>query len=230
MLIDAANNWNGVQITNYLKSLGVSRIDYLIATHAHADHIGGMDTIINNFEIGTIHMPDTDHPTLQMRQFLEAMLENDLQYELVEIGDIIHLGNTVIEVLFVDNSMPATVNDASIVLQMTYGEKTYLFMADAEKSTEDALKWDPVDVLRVGHHGSNTSSTRRFLEQTTPEISIISVGEGNRYNHPRVEVLDRLAAVGSRIYRTDLHGTIWISSDGSSLSITLLSTLEETSI
>ena len=117
MLIDAGNDWDGDTITNYLNAIGVTKIDYLVATHAHADHIGGMDTIIRNFEIGRLHMPETDHPTLQVRQFLEAMAEAELQYELLEIGDMIVLGYAYIEVMHVDNTKPSNLNSSSIVLE-----------------------------------------------------------------------------------------------------------------
>ncbi|MCL2355243.1 MAG: MBL fold metallo-hydrolase, partial [Oscillospiraceae bacterium] len=145
----------------------------------------------------------------------------NLQYELVGIGHIIHLGNAKLEVLFVDNSKPSNLNDSVIVLQMTYGNQKYLFMADAERRIENAIEWESVNVLRTGHHGSNTSSTENFLRQTTPEIAIISVGENN-WNHPRPEVLERLANIGAQIYRTDEHGTIWLTSNGTRNTIRFL--------
>ncbi|MCL2354543.1 MAG: hypothetical protein FWC68_01380 [Oscillospiraceae bacterium] len=181
-----------------------------------------MATIVRNFEIGSIHMPATDHPTAAVRNFLLAMQENNLQYELVEIGDRIVLGDAVCEILFVDNSMPANLNATCIVIRMTYGDQSFLFMADAESGIEYALEWERATVLRTGHHGSHTSSTENFLRQAVPEVAIISVGVNNIYEHPRREVLDRLENVGARTYRTDEHGTIWLASDGTRSTITFL--------
>ena len=222
MLIDGGDVGYGQRVVDYLNTLNITRIDYLIVTHAHADHIGGMTAVVNNFEIGTVHMPETDHPTRAVRNFLLAMQENNLEYELVEIGDIIRLGNAELEVMFVDNTKPTNLNSTCIILQMTYGNQKYLFMADAERDIEEGVEWESVNVLRVAHHGSNTSSRNSFLRQTTPEIAIISVGANNRYNHPRDAVLERLTNIGAEIYRTDEHGTIWLTSDGRRNTITFL--------
>ena len=120
------------------------------------------------------------------------------------------------EIMSVDNSEPDNENISSIVIEITYGNQKYLFMGDAEEENEAARKWNDVDVLKVGHHGSNTSSTDKFLKQVMPEISIISVGEGNSYELPKEKILNRLENIGSTIYRTDNDGTIQIVSDGNS--------------
>ena len=214
MLIDGGNDWNGKEIARHLRYLNVERIDFLVATHMHADHIGGLDTIINNFEIGYIFMPESNRITIQENQFLDAIEENNLKRNPTNIGDIFYLGYARNEILFVNNDVPRNPNLTSIVIQMTYGNQVFLFMADSVRQIEDSIEWNDVNVLRVGHHGSNTSSTERFLNQTNSEIAIISVGRNNAYNHPHEAVLYRLNNVGAIIYRTDERGTIWLRSNG----------------
>ena len=215
MLIDAGNSNDGEEIVNGLKALGITNLDYVIGTHVHEDHVGGMSFIIDSFEIGDFYLPYNETSTTSYyKKLLTSLTEKEESINEANIGDKFYLEDLGFEIMSVDNSEPENTNASSIVLEMTYGQMKYLFMADAEKENEDGRSWNDVDVLKVGHHGSNTSSTEKFLNQVSPEISIISVGEGNSYELPKEKILNRLEKIGTTIYRTDNDGTIQIISDG----------------
>ncbi len=212
-LIDGGNDTDGPKIVDYIKSQRISKIDTIIATHLHADHIGGLDNIIDNFDIGTVYMPDTINNDKQVEELIEAMEEKNLNYESPKIGYKFNIGLANCEIMSANNNVN-DLNNSSIVIQMYYFEQKYLFMADSEKEVEDSRQWNKVNVLKVGHHGSNTSSTERFLNQVKPEIAIISVGVNNQYNHPSIEVLNRFKNLNTTIYRTDENGSLLLESNG----------------
>ncbi len=215
ILIDAGNKEDGEYIVNGLNALGLTKLDYVFGTHVHEDHVGGMSYIVDSFEIGDFYLPyDTTSTTSYYKKLLTSLTEKGENINEANVGDKFYLEDLEFEVMSVDNSEPENTNETSIVLEMTYGQMKYLFMADAEKENEEARKWNDVDVLKVGHHGSNTSSTEKFLNQVSPEISVISVGEGNSYELPKEKILNRLEKIGTTIYRTDRDGTIQIISDG----------------
>lgn len=215
MLIDAGNTKDGEKIVNALKTLEISKLDYVVGTHVHEDHIGGMSYIIDNFEIGEFYLPyDTQTTSSYYKDLLKSLSNKNLTINETNIGDKIEFSNVTCEVMSVRNDEPENANESSIVLELTYGNKKYLFMGDAETENEEVRNWNDVDVLKVGHHGSNTSSSIDFLNQVSPEIAIISVGEGNSYRLPKEKIVDRLKNLRTKIYRTDLDGTIQIISDG----------------
>ena len=217
VLIDAGNSNDGEYIVNGLKGLGITKLDYVIGTHVHEDHVGGMSYIIDSFEIGDFYLPyNTTSTTSYYKKLLTALTDKEESINEANVGDKWYIEDLGFEIMSVDNSEPENENVSSIVVEMTYGAQKYLFMGDAEDENEEARKWNDVDVLKVGHHGSNTSSSEKFLNQVLPEISIISVGEGNSYNLPKDKILKRLENIESTIYRTDIDGTIKIVSDGNS--------------
>jgi len=225
MLIDAGNNEDGEKLATYLHSLGVQKIDYLVGTHAHEDHIGGLDDIIHNFEIGAFYMPfDTRTTTKTYKDVIQAANDKNLKIINPKVGDTIDVGEAHGIVMAVDNGNPEEVNNSSIVLQFTYGSQKYLFMGDAESQVENGGQWEDIDVLKVGHHGSNTSSSINFIKQVQPELAIISVGTGNTYNLPKQNIIERLESIGAKIYRTDESGTIFLTSDGTKNTITKVKT------
>lgn len=219
MLIDAGNNEDGPLLVGYIQGLGITKIDYLVGTHPHEDHIGGLDDIINNFEIGKIYMPDATTTTSTFQSVLEAISAKGLSITRCEIGSTFGLGDGICTIMSVENEEQSNLNLNSIVIHLAYGEKTFLFMGDAEKEIEEKISWPKVDVLKVGHHGSDTSSTEKFINAVKPESAIISVGTNNTYSHPAQSTLDTLTKVGAKIYRTDEVGTILLTSDGKTYNI-----------
>lgn len=231
ILIDAGNGSDGEEILNFLNAKGIDKINYLIGTHIHEDHVGGMADIINNFPVERIFMPYNEIDNSEFYNKVKNAIDNKgLSIETVKQTDKFYLNESMtFEILYVDNAEPSEPNNASIVVELTYGEQKYLFMGDAEETVENKLLnkglLKDIDVLKVGHHGSDTSTTDNFVNKILPEISIISVQEGVKYDDmPNEEVIERLEDK-SKVYRTDKDGTIWLTSDGITNTINTLKNL-----
>lgn len=223
MLIDAGNNEDGSLIVNYLNELGIKKIDYLVGTHPHEDHIGGLDDVIDSFEIGTIYMPKVSSTTKTFEDVLDSISNKNLTITTVNIGDKFALGKANGEILFVDNNYSGdSYNDCSIVINLEYESQNFLFMADAEESIEKDLNLSQVAVLKVGHHGSSTSTSEEFIKNIAPSVSIISCGADNSYGHPHKQTIEVLKDVHSKIYRTDEKGTILLKASNNFLDINFL--------
>ena len=223
MLIDAGTNASGSKISSFLKSINIEKIDYLVATHPHEDHIGGMDDIINDFEIGKFFMPDNYTTTKTFEDMINALDNKNLKYYVPKIGDEITLGDADFEVLYLD-SKSEDLNDSSIVLKGIYDDYDFLFMADASSKVEEKLIKEygedlKSDVLKVGHHGSNTSTSEKFLEYVKPSYAIISVGKNNKYNHPGKYTLNRINKLNIESYNTSKDGSILVTCDSKSISV-----------
>lgn len=209
MLIDAGNNEDGEMLVNNLKTLGVEKIDYLVGTHPHEDHIGGMDDIINNFSIGKIFMPRVSTNTKTFEDVIDAAKNKGLQIETPKIGDEFTVGSANCNVAYVGDNKE-NLNLSSIIIKLNYNNLGYLFTGDTEAEIENKINVGKINILKVGHHGSDTSSSEKFVKETAPEVAIISVGKDNSYGHPSVEIIKRYEEVGSKIYRTDEVGNIFI--------------------
>ena len=221
MLIDAGNNEDGEDVVNFIKEKGVSKLDYVIGTHPHEDHIGGLDDVINSdIEIDNVYMPQIETTTKTYEDVVDAISNKGLTVYSPKTGDTLTLGDASLEVMTDSILDEDNLNLSSITLLMKYGSNSFLFMGDAEEENEETRDWPKVDLLKVGHHGSNTSSSDKFLNETKPKYSIIMAGEGNSYGLPTEETLNKLQNIGSTIYRTDLNGTITVTSDGENIKIT----------
>lgn len=227
VLIDAGNNEDGPLLVEYFKELGIKKFKYVIGTHAHEDHIGGIDNVINNFELGHYYMPDVITTTKTFEDVLDALLAKKKAFETPNIGDKFKLSDTEFEVLYLGNDK-SDLNNTSIVLKLTYKNTTYLFMGDATSKVERILinegKDLKSDVLKVGHHGSQYSSTAAFLKQVSPRYAVIQVGQDNDYGHPKQVTMDKLEKLKTLTYRTDKHGTIILTSDGDNISFETIKT------
>lgn len=210
MLIDASTNDMGNTVVKYLQSLGIKKIDYLVGTHPHEDHIGGLDDVINNFDIGTIYMPKVQTNTKTYEDVLDAIANKNLKVTTPKIGDTFSIGDASCEIMAIGNNKD-DYNGCSIVIKMESNGVSYLFTGDANETEEATRKWPKIDILKVGHHGSSTSSSQSFLNQIQPKVALISVGTGNSYGHPTESTLKRLTKIGAKIYRTDEKQTILVS-------------------
>lgn len=221
MLIDAAESYQSENIINYLKNLNYQKIDYVIGTHPHTDHIGGLKDIINTFEIGKIYMPKVVSTTKTYESLLMTIKDKNLKINTAKAGtSIIDIDTLKINILAPNNSTYTELNNYSVVTKITYGTTKFLFMGDAEKLSENEIKEDvTADVIKIGHHGSNTSSSIDFIKKVNAKYGIISVGLNNKYNLPKEEIITNWENSGTKIYLTSINGTVRASSDGTNIKI-----------
>lgn len=221
MLIDAGNNEDGPLLVQYFKEQNITKFDYLITTHPHEDHIGGMDDIINNFDIEKIYMPDVTTTTKTFLDVLEAIEKKNMTYDVPNINQNFTLGNTLFQVIYTGNDKK-NLNNSSIILKATFKNTSYLFTGDATSEVEKKIlnKDIQATVLKVGHHGSKYSTTTDFLNKVNPKYAIISVGKNNSYNHPNQVTINKLEKKNIEIHRTDQEGSIFLKSDGKTINIT----------
>lgn len=221
ILIDASIKDASNKIINYLREENVSKIDYVFATHPHSDHIGGMSAVIKAFDIGQIYMPKAVTTTKTYENLLLTIKDKNLKIKAAKAGNtIIDTDDLKLVVLAPNQDSYESLNNYSIVLKLTYKEKSFLFMGDAETLSEKEITGDiQADVLKVGHHGSRTSTSQAFLNKVNPSYAVISVGLNNDYKHPHQEVIDRLEKKNIKIYRTDQNGDIMFTTDGYNIDV-----------
>ena len=221
VLIDAGEHHRRQAVLDELRAAEISRLCYVVATHPHSDHIGGLATILRDFEIGTLLLPDATNNSETFENFLEAIENHNIEIKIPVPGENILAGNIFLQILSPPENF-SDINNNSIVLRMVHGETAFLFTGDAEAAAENFLLATAnlrADVLKVSHHGSRSSSSDAFLDAVSPEIAVISVGANNRFQHPHAEIIARLSARGVKIFRTDENGTVRMISDGKQIRI-----------
>ncbi|ERI93891.1 metallo-beta-lactamase domain protein [Clostridiales bacterium oral taxon 876 str. F0540] len=221
LLIDAGNNDDKDKIISYLQKQGVKRLDYVVATHPHEDHIGGMSAVVRKFPIGDFYAPKVTNTTKTFENMITSL--NGKKIKAAKAGVDLNLGeNTKCEILAPNSDKYEDLNNYSAVIKITYGENKFLFMGDAEKLSENEIlskNFDiSSDVIKIGHHGSSSSSGKAFLDKVSPKIAVISCGRNNDYGHPHKETLSELKTRKITTYRTDIDGTIVLIADGKKIS------------
>ena len=220
MLIDAGNNEDGKNIVKFLKDKGISKLDYIVGTHYDEDHIGGLDDIIENFDIGKFYLSNGGEFGPNYYNLEKAAKKRNLAITIPKVGDKIDFGDVNMEVMAASKFDGKNDNNASVVIQAKYGSRRYLFMGDLERQEETKRKWNEVDVLKAGHHGSNTSSTQEFLNQVKPKYVFVSAGKNNKYRLPNVKAMERIEKTGAKIFRTDVNeSSFWLTSNGNDIDI-----------
>ncbi|MBM7615784.1 ComEC/Rec2 family competence protein [Alkaliphilus hydrothermalis] len=221
ILIDGGDEDYGEYVVDYLKRQNIKRIDWLVGTHPHSDHIGGLGTVISHLEIGEFYMPSTPHTSIVFEDLLRNVAEKKLKITGGKAGDVIDISKDLsINLLGPLENYGDDLNNWSIVLQLKYKEKSFIFMGDAEEQVEeDLLDAYPSHQLKshfikIGHHGSTTSTSPKFLDALAPDVAIITVGKDNAYGHPHKSILQRIYSYQVKLYRTDLQGSVVFYSDG----------------
>ncbi|WFA08863.1 MBL fold metallo-hydrolase [Tissierella sp. Yu-01] len=224
MLIDAGNNADGDLVVNYLKEQEISDLKFVIGTHPHEDHIGGLDDVIDNFNIATIIMPNVMHTTKTFEDVLDSINNKGLKINSPKVGTTYDLNGASVLILAPNSEEYKELNNYSVVVKLTHGENSFLFTGDAEALSENEMMENNIgvldsDILKIGHHGSITSTSGEFLDAVNPKYAIISLGKDNDYGHPHKEIIELLEENEIEILRTDKMGTIVATSDGTILDL-----------
>ena len=223
MLIDSGENYHGAAILSYIKDRGYDKIDYVVGTHPHSDHIGSMAYIVRNIKIGSVYLPKVATNTVMYEKLLEAVEKKNRKIQNGRAGITIardkdrDFAARIIAPLEVDEK---NLNNSSVMILLDYKDATFLFTGDAEKDELNTIKADvTADVLKLGHHGSRNANPKDFLEKVDPQIAVISCGVDNDYGHPHRETLDILNEMDCDVYRTDKDQTVTIYTDGEKLGV-----------
>ena len=225
MLIDGGTSTNSSFLYSYLKQHHIAYLDYIVCTHAHADHVGGLAGALNYAKVGIAFSPVKEYNSKSFDSFVRYLEAQGKSITIPSPRDSFYLGSAEVTILGpIDMSLAqGNVNNSSIILRIVYGNTSFLFTGDAEEEEELSIVSSRIRIkstlIKVGHHGSNSSSTVEFINAVRPKVAIISVGKGNDYGHPHEAALKRIQTYASEIYRTDLQGEIICTSDGSNLSI-----------
>ncbi|MCR1975320.1 MBL fold metallo-hydrolase [Clostridium sporogenes] len=222
ILIDAGTRKSSDNLINYLKKQHIKKLDYVIATHPHEDHIGGMPKVIYEFEISNFYAPKKTANTKIFKDMILQLKKKNLKINVAKKGISLDLSNdSSLDFLAPVKDNYENTNDYSAVIKLTHGNTKFLFTGDAEKTSERDILNSNVDlssnVLKVGHHGSHSSSSKEFLDKVNPKMAIISCGKNNDYGHPHKETMKELKKRNIEVYRTDIDGNILLTSDGENI-------------
>ena len=221
IIIDTGD-WNSTEVVSYLQAQNITDIDIVAVTHPHADHIGQLDKIINAFDVSEVWMNGETTDSQVFSSALAAIEDNNVDYYEPEGGDVFDIGPLEVAVVH-PKSLSGDTNNDSIAIRLQYGEVSFLFTGDGEEHAESEMLSSganlKADILQVGHHGSKTSTTDRFLKAVKPVVAIYSASVDNQYGHPHVETINRLEKNGVLVYGTDIHGTIIVETDGKTFSV-----------
>lgn len=216
LLIDAGEQATGSSVVSFIQSLGYSRIDYVMASHYHADHLGGLDVVVNALQPSKCYDRGGSYSSTQYTQYASACSG---KRGTLKKGNTIDLGAGITAKVSQAN-YGSDENGKSIVLKIDYGSLNLLFGGDCTSACEGTFSPGPIEVYKVHHHGSSTSTSTSFINNIVPDVSVIEVGAGNSYGHPTAQTLNRLAGVGSDVYRTDRDGTIpLVSASGTAYTV-----------
>ena len=224
-LIDAGNTIDGNKIVKYFESLGITDFKYLFGTHAHEDHIGGLANVIYNFNIGKVYMPNVPSEYKSYHNVIKALNKKNSELNNPINDEEYKLGESTLKIIY-NGENEEDINNSSLIIKLTYKNKSFLFTGDTTKEIEDKILDKDLNsnLLKVSHHGSNDASSANFLVKVHPEYAIISVGKDNDYHHPHQVTIDKLERLGTKVYRTDQDGTIIVKSDGESINIETIKT------
>lgn len=218
LLIDGGNNDDGAAVVSYLRQQGVERLDHVVGTRPHEDHIGGLGVVLRSFPVGKVYLPRATTTTSTFEDLLLAIKEKGLKVTQAQAGVKLDVAGAEAVMLAPNAASYEDLNNYSAVLKVTFGSTSFLFTGDAEAESESQMLAKGYnlksDVLKVGHHGSASSTTPAFLRAVAPKYAVISVSKDNPYGHPSPDTLAKLASAGVQVYRTDLQGTIVATSDG----------------
>lgn len=221
MLIDAGTNSMGDKVTDYIQYLGIDRLEYVVATHPDADHIGGIDTVLKSIECDMVIMTDEKKDTMTYQEVEDIIEEKNIERHSPKVQESFDLGCSTVTVLG-PVELGEDSNNNSIVLLVTHGNEKFLFSGDAETEEMEEICSEGMsfkaNVYKASHHGSSTGVDEKFLSRVSPEFAVISCGEDNSYGHPHAELLNYLRSNNIAVFRTDEQGTIVAVSDGDSIT------------
>lgn len=220
MIIDAGRDNESSLVLRYLKNQKITRFDYIIGSHAHPDHIGALDDVINSYDTDKVLFPKQVHTTDVYKSFITALKSKNIQLYSPSVGEVFKFGKAEFEVMAPNSLKYKKANDYSIVIKLTYMDNTFLFTGDAEVTSEREMLDNDLDIsadlIKIGHHGSTTSTSKSFLNKVKPKYAVIT-SVSNKRGYPSHKVISRLKNMGVEIYRTNEYGNIVATSDGTSI-------------
>lgn len=214
-LIDCGTRSTGDDVVTYLKNIGITQIDYVFGTHPHDDHMGGMYDVITNFDVGKVIMPEVESGEVTSNWYMKLMAElksREYELEYVEVGNVYNLGDAIMTVIGPVSEASGNLNNYSTVMKVSFGEMDIIMTGDAEVEVEEAILASganlDAEILKVGHHGSDTSTSEEFIDAVSPDYAFISCKVGNKYEHPKEDTMRKLEERNIEVYRSDENGTV----------------------